>query len=200
MAIQTMAYRAKVLKKFGNHKKGSLIRVTRGLGNGKLGKWIIEATGQVIPNKSYIDLLKQWYDPNCIYSPEEAQAFVRNHPSDTNYLIWCNKWGQRVYVFQGHQGAWKQVKRFRCGTGNIKYGDGSDQGIGFGWKIWDKKKVFQGPQGKQYWNMHYTSAHGNSIHKGPAGKPVTHGCISLNESCVKWIFNNVPINTRVIVY
>ena len=44
MAIQTMAYRAKVLKKFGNHKKGSLIRVTRGLGE-KLGKWIIEATG-----------------------------------------------------------------------------------------------------------------------------------------------------------
>ena len=40
----------------------------------------------------------------------------------------------QAYIFTGSKGHWTLVKTYKCGTGNISYGDGSDQGIGFKWK------------------------------------------------------------------
>lgn len=192
-----MFYWATLKKKIGTHPKGQSVRVFR-MGD---GKWYLRDNA-IVPKKDDMDLTKQVYDPNFKYTNAQAEHWVnsRGFQSDTNFLFWCNKYGQRVYIFQGSKGNWRLVKTYKCGTGNIAHGDGSDQGIGFQWKIWDKKQVFQGPQVKQYWNMHYSSLHGNSIHKGPYGKPSTHGCIALGETAVKWVYNNVPINSRVIVF
>ena len=192
-----MSYTAKLLKAVGGHKKGEKVTVTRN----RQKQWVL-SDGTIVPEKKNLDLLTQIYDPNCVYSKEAAEAYVNREgfASPTGWLFWCNKYGQRVYIFQGSQGHWVLVKTAKCGTGNIKYGDGSDQGVGFSWKIWDKQKVFQGPQAKQYWNMHYSSKYGNSIHKGSTGKPVTHGCIAMGNEAVQWVFNTLPINTRVIVF
>ena len=195
--VFSMFYWAKLKKKISTYAKGQSVRVFR-MGD---GKWYLR-NNAVVPKKADMDLTKQVYDADFKYTKEQAEHWVnsRGFDSPTNYLYWCNKYGQRVYIFQGSKGNWTQIKTYKCGTGNIKYGDGSDQGIGFKWKIWDKKKVFDGPQAKQYWNMHYTSLHGNSIHKGPYGHPSTHGCIAMGETAVKWVFNNIPLNTRVIVF
>lgn len=198
VAVKTMSYTAKLLKNVGSHKKGENVTVTRN----RQKQWIL-TDGTVVKERSgYLDLMTQIYDPNCVYSKEVAEAYVNQggFKSATNWLFWCNKYGQHVYIFQGSQGNWRLVKTAKCGTGSIKNGDGSDQGVNFGWKIWDKNKVFRGPYGNQYWNMHYSSKGGNSIHKGPTGKPSTHGCISMSNTGVQWVFNNVPINTRVIVF
>jgi hypothetical protein len=197
VTVKTMSYKAKLLRKVGNHAKGSTVIVTRDLKK----QWVME-DGTVVKEKSYMDLLTQIYDSNCKYSKETAEAFVNGNgfSSSTGWLFWCSKWCQKVYIFKGSKGKWVLYKTAKCGTGNITYGDGSDQGVGFKWKIWDKEKVFDGPRGKQYWNMHYTSKWGNSIHKGSTGKPVTHGCIAMGDSAVQWVFNNLPINTRVVVY
>lgn len=197
VAVKTMSYKAKLLRKVGNHAKGSTVIVTRDLKK----QWVME-DGTVVKEKSYMDLLTQIYDSNCKYSKETAEAFVNGNgfSSSTGWLFWCSKWCQKVYIFKGSKGKWVLYKTAKCGTGNITYGDGSDQGVGFKWKIWDKEKVFDGPRGKQYWNMHYTSKWGNSIHKGSTGKPSTHGCIALGSSAAKWVFENLPINTRVVVF
>lgn len=197
MKVQTMSYKAKLNRKVGNHAKGSTVTVTRDLKK----QWVM-ADGTIVKEKSYIDLTKQIYDPNCKYSKEVAEAFVNGNgfASSTGWLFWCSKYCQRVYIFKGSKGKWILYKTCKCGTGNIAYGDGSDQGVGFKWKIWDKDKVFDGPRCKQYWNQHYSSKWGNSIHQGGTGKPSTHGCISLGSSSAKWVFDNLPINTRVVVY
>lgn len=197
IAIKTMSYKAKLLRNVGSHKKGETVEVTRD----RQKRWVM-TDGTIVKEKSYMDLTKQLYDPNCVYSKEVAEAWVNQQGFDsaTGWLYWCNKWGQRVYIFQGSKGHWTLVKTAKCGTGNIAYGDGSDQGVGFSWKIWDKNKVYQGPQAKQYWNMHYSSKYGNSIHKGGTGKPSTHGCISMGNTAVQWVYNTLPINTRVIVF
>lgn len=196
-AVKTMSYKAKLLRNIGKHKKGETVTVTRDMKK----QWVM-ADGTVVKEKSYIDLTKQLYDPDCKYSKEVAESFVNRNGfnSATDWLFWCSKWCQRVYIFKGSKGHWILQKTVKCGTGNIEYGDGSDQGVGFKWKIWDKEKVFDGPRGKQYWNMHYSSKWGNCIHKGGTGKPVTHGCISLGNSAVQWVFNTLPINSRVIVF
>lgn len=196
--VKTMEYRAKLLRKVGKYPKGKKVRVTRNLKK----QWVMTADGTVIPQKSYIDLLKQWYDNKCRYDKATAEAFVNSHGwgSETDWLLWCNKWGQRMYFFQGSKGNWVLKRVRRCGTGSIKDGDGSDQGVGTNFKIWDKNKAYQGPRVVQYWNMHYTSLWGNSIHRGTVGKPSTHGCIALKNAAAKWAFNNIPIGSRVIVF
>lgn len=192
-----MSYKAKLLRNVGSHKKDEKVTVTRD----RKKQWVM-TDGTIVKEKSYMDLLTQIYDPNCLYSKEVAEAWVNQQGFDsaTEWLFWCNKYGQRVYIFKGSKGHWVLQKTAKCGTGNIAYGDGSDQGVGFSWKIWDKQKVFQGPRAKQYWNMHYSSKYGNSIHKGGTGKPSTHGCISMGDKAVQWVYNTLPINTRVVVF
>lgn len=197
VVVKTMSYKAKLLKNIGKHKKGETVTVTRDFKK----QWVM-TDGTIIPKKSDMDLTKQIYDASCKYSKVVAENFVnsRGYSSSTNWLFWCNKYGQRVYIFKGSKGKWVLQKVYKCGTGNISYGDGSDQGVGFAWKIYNKQKVFKGLRGNQYWNMHYSSPGGNSIHKGTTGKPSTHGCIALGSSASQWAFNNLPINTKVIVF
>lgn len=196
--VVTMSYKAKLLKDVSRgYKKGQTVVVTRDLKK----NWVLR-DGTVIPDKSYINLTKQLYNPECRYRKAEAEEWVneRGYKSATEWLFWCNKWGQRVYIFKGSKGKWVLQKVFKCGTGNIEFGDGSDQGVGFAWKIFDKKKAFEGPRGIQFYNQHYTSLYGNSIHKGTTGKPSTHGCIALGRKASIWAFENLPIGTKVIVY
>lgn len=196
--VKTMEYKAKLLKAVEGHAKGTKVRVTRD----RQKRWVITTDGIVVPKKSYIDLQKQWYDNTVRYDKATAEAWINatGVKSETEWLFWANKWGQRAYIFRGSKGAWALQKVVKCGTGNIAYGDGSDQGVGFGWKIYDKCKAYQGPQAVQYYNQHYSSAWGNSIHKGPAGYPCTHGCISLKKSAAIWVYNNLPVDTRVVVF
>jgi hypothetical protein len=198
--VKTMSYKAKVLKKIGQYAKGSTVVVTRDFDK----NWVLPDGTKVAKDKrsTYFDLTKQIYDPDYKYSAEVAEAFINNKKtgSATDYLFWCNKYGQRVYIFKGSKRNWKLLKTYKCGTGNIADGDGSDQGVSFGWKIWDKDKAFQGPRTIQHYNMHYTSLWGNSIHQGTVGKPSTHGCIALAKTAAVWCFDNLPLNTRVVVW
>lgn len=195
--IKTMEYMAKLKKKIGNHKKGESVRVTRD----RKKHWVMY-DGTVVAEKSDMDLTKQYYDTNCKYSKAAVEAWVNQEgfKSATDWLFWCSKWCQKVYIFERINNYWVLRKTYKCGTGNITYGDNCDQGISFSWKIWDKEKAFKGPRGTQYWNMHYSSKYGNSIHKGSTGKPCTHGCISMGNTAIQWVYNNLPLNTRVIVY
>lgn len=196
--VRTMGYKAKVLKAFGSYKKGKEIVVTIN----RKKKWVVVENNTVVPARNYIDLKTQNYDPKCEYSKEIAEKWVNDEgfTSSTDWLFWANKYGQRAYIFKGKKGKWVLEKTYKCGTGSIKDGDLSDPGVYFGAKIYNKQKEFKGPRGTQYWNMHYSSAGGNSIHVGTVGKPSTHGCIALASSAAKWAFVNLPINTRVILY
>ena len=196
--VRTMSYKAKLRKKIGSHKKGETVEVTRD----RQKRWLM-MDGTVVPNKSDIDLLTQIYDNTCKYPRTIAEEWVNTQgfSSKTEWLYWCNKYGQRVYIFKGKKGAWSLLKTFKCGTGNIEYGDGADQGVYFKAKIYDKQKQFVNSSGQiLYWNMHYSSLHGNCIHKGGTGKPCTHGCISMGNNAVQWVYNNLPIDTKVIVF
>lgn len=195
--FRTMAYKATLKRAVGPYKKGKEIVVTRN----KKKEWIMESNGTKIPAKDYMDLTKQYYITGFKFTAEQAAEFMKGYDSPTGWLIWCNKHTQTLYVLKGKKGAWVCQKRYKCGTGNIANGDNADQGVGFSWKIYDKQEKYKTPSGGiQYWNMHYSSPGGNSIHRGPVGKPSTHGCIALADKAVQWVFKNVPIGTKVVVY
>src|SRR5213075_1630366 len=37
-------------------------------------------------------------------------------------------------------------------------------------------------------------------YKDSIGKAVTHGCIRLSDEDIAWLYDNVPVGTRVIIY
>ena len=196
--IESMYYKAKLKKAVGKHKKGEKVTVYRNLKK----EWLL-SDGTIIPTrKDYLDLTKQVYNTDCKYSAADAERWVNRYgfSSKTEYLFWCSKYCQKVYIFKGKKGEWQLIKTAKCGTGNITYGDPSDQGIGFKWKIYNKFKTYQSERGLLKWLMHYSSAYGNAIHYGSVGKPCTHGCISLSSSTSKWAYETLPLNTKVIVY
>lgn len=197
-AVRTMSYKAKLKRDIGKHKKGETVTVTINRDR----QWVM-SDGTVIKERSYMDLTKQIYDSNCKYSKEVAEAWVNSNGfnSETGWLFWANKYGQRVYIFKGIKGHWVLQKTYRCGTGTIADGDLGDPGLYFNAKIYDHHRTYPATRGGtlQYF-MHYSSAHGNGIHYGGVGKPSTHGCISLSMDPVKWVYSNLPLKTRVILY
>lgn len=195
--VQTMSYMAKLKRKIGHHSKNSIVKVTID----RKKRWVMY-DGCVVTNRTYMDLITQIYDKKKKYTKEEAENWVNSEgfSSKTEWLYWANKYGQYVYIFKGSKGSWVLQKTFKCGTGTIADGDGGDPGVYFSAQIYDKQKEFKGPRGILYWNMHYSSKHGNSIHKGATGKPSTHGCIAMGDIGVQWVYNNLPIGTRVILY
>ena len=200
--VKTMFYKAKLLKNVGKHKKGDTVKVYRERKGSGDWIWVLGDGTEIPKREGYLDLTKQIYDPDCKYSKAVAEAWVNEHnfKSETKWLFWANKWGQRVYIFKGENHKWVLQKTYKCGTGTIADGDGGDPGVGYAFKIYDKQKAFPGPRVTQYWNMHYSSPWGNSIHKGTVGKPSTHGCIALRETAAKWCFENLPLNTKVILF
>ena len=159
--------------------------------------------GTVIKERSYMDLTKQIYDSSFKYSAAAAEAWVNSEgfASETNWLFWANKYSMKVYIFKGSKGNWKLQKTYKCGTGSIKDGDLGDPGAYFNGKIYDHHRTYPATRGGtlQYF-MHYSSPSGNGIHYGTVGKPSTHGCIALAMEPVKWVYNNLPTKTKVILY
>ena len=196
--IRTMSYKAKLKRKIGGHEKGSTVTVTRN----RQKQWIM-SDGTVVPDKDYLDLTKQIYDPTWRLSSDAANQWVNEQgfSSDTDWLFWCNKYGQRVYIFKGSKGKWVLKKTYKVGTGTIADGDLGDPGLYFNGKIYDHHRTYPASRGGtlQYF-MHYSSPNGNGIHYGIVGKPSTHGCIALAMNPVKWVYSNLPLNTRVILY
>ena len=67
--VVTMSYKAKLLKDVSRgYKKGQTVVVTRDLKK----NWVLR-DGTVIPDKSYINLTKQLYNPECRYRKAEAE-------------------------------------------------------------------------------------------------------------------------------
>lgn len=210
--VTSMIYKIKFKKKQNltsdkgmkvTYKKGDTAKATKKVKGG----WVVllsDGSKASVKRTSFI-FKKQYTDMSKKYDKATAESFINSlgTKSDTEYLFWCNKYTQYVYIFKGKAKAWTLVKRFHCTTGSIAKGQGSDTKQSFSKKIYDKNKVFKGPYGNQYYNMHFSSLHGNSIHKRAGAKnglPLTHGCIGMAKTGIMWVFNNVPINTRVVVF
>lgn len=129
-----------------------------------------------------------------------------NLASATPYLVYVNLLDQKTYIFKGNKNAWQLEKSFLCSTG-VK---GSDTPKGI-FNVQNKGDWFFSEkynQGAKYW----VGFKGNYLfHSYPfdktktkvlddtLGKPSSHGCIRLKTEDAKWLFNNLPTNTKVII-
>ena len=144
---------------------------------------------------------------------DDLDQKVQSKSSDTRYLIAIKRSTYEVRVYTGSKNDWTRAKSFKCAIGMAatptKTGTYtiSDKGV---------KKTFVAPDGTptRYWYWcYYTGTHG--IHSGlyydggpndgkdydtRVGVKSTNGGIRVDYSNARWIYNNVPVNTTVVVY
>lgn len=129
-----------------------------------------------------------------------------NIESNTSYLINVNLDNQKTYIYKGKADKWKLVRTFACSTGI----SGEDTPSG-SFTIKEKGDWFfsdKYEQGGKYW----TQITGDILfHSVPfardkttvldytMNKPSSHGCIRLSIDDAKWIYTNIPKDSKVII-
>ena len=126
--------------------------------------------------------------------------------SDSPYLVHVNLKNQYTYVYKGSKNNWNLEKKFLCSTGT----EGKETPTGI-YTTKSKGDWFYEPkykQGGKYW---VTFMDAYMFHSLPfakdkktvvdetLGTPASHGCIRLSIEDAKWIYDNVPIGSKLII-
>lgn len=141
------------------------------------------------------------------YTPSVKEAWVnRNgYSSQTKYLIWCNLYTQRVNIFTGSQGNWKLVYSCQCASGanntptpqkvcKILY---KSNKWNFGAYYVHHISVFDSTRGFHSMLYRYDSY---TLYSTVMGRPASHGCVRVPDEGIYYIWNNVPVNSTVVIY
>lgn len=124
----------------------------------------------------------------------------------TGYLTFVNLDEQKVFVYTGQSRDWTLVRSFECSSG-IK---GEETPIG-NFFVENRGEDFYSEdydQGAKYWvgfvgnylfhSLPYDKEF-TQIVDPTIGEPASHGCIRLKEEDSKWLYENLPQGSRVII-
>lgn len=123
--------------------------------------------------------------------------------SDTPYLIWVSKANFTVNLFKKQDGKWNLTNEFPCSigapstptvTGQYKYHQYQDK--------WQYSGYYVGPIMRFYrgYALHSTLVNNNGTDRdGRVGEMISHGCVRMKPADIRWLADNVPINTTVYV-
>ena len=123
--------------------------------------------------------------------------------SRTGWLIYVDKSDYRVRVYQGQQYQWREVKSYPCAigapgtptiTGQFEYMSKES--------IWPYNGYYVGPIMRFYngYALHSTLRYyGGGEYDGRVGVQISHGCIRLHPEDITWMWNNIPLYTKVYI-
>lgn len=124
--------------------------------------------------------------------------------SSTQYLILVNRSTHKVGVFSGWQGNWRYVNYWDCSDGAP-----STPTVEGRFTVGIRGYYFDSGASRCYW---YTQFKGNylfhsvlynkngTLRDGRLGMALSHGCVRLDINNAKWIYDNIPAGTTVVVY
>ena len=130
---------------------------------------------------------------------------AQSYSSKTNWLILVDTKSNHVGIYNGKKNNWQEKKYWSCTTGAK-----STPTVKGEYTVKSKGKSF----GSGYTCWYYTQFYGNylfhsvlynpgsmtSIQDGRLGINASHGCVRLSLSNAKWIYDNIPRNTKVVIY
>ncbi len=148
------------------------------------------------------DDLKMYY--NNITSEKINTLSIK---SNTPYLLFISIEDQKIYVYKNNNNNWEMEKEFKCASGE----EGTETPIGI-FKTGARGTWFHSAKfnkGAKY----YTQFDGEFlIHSVPyytdrfrvweknLDRPMSHGCVRTDTEDAKWIYENIPYGTKVIIY
>ncbi|MCF2681359.1 L,D-transpeptidase family protein [Faecalicatena contorta] len=131
-------------------------------------------------------------------------ARIWSYSSSTQYLLAVDCNAHKVGVFKGSQGNWSNIHFWDCANGAPS--TPTKKGV---FTIGIRGYYFDSGSSRCFW---YTQFSGNylfhtilcnkdgSIRDGRVGMALSHGCVRLQIPNAKWIYDNIPKGTKVVVY
>ncbi|CUQ19901.1 L,D-transpeptidase [Clostridium baratii] len=126
--------------------------------------------------------------------------------SSSNYLLYVDTNSQLTHIYKGSSNNWSLFKSLKCSTG--KEGSETPSGV---YTIknrdtWFFSKKFN--QGGKYWvqfdgdylfhSLPFAEDQ-KTIVDYTLGEPASHGCIRLSLEDSKWLYDNIPTDTKLII-
>lgn len=144
-------------------------------------------------------------DYKNFYSDMTKFVNENNIESPTNYLIVTDLQNKYTYIFNKDNGTWKQLYKWICTVGKPStptitgtfYISGRKPS--FGTYEYSVKYATRIKDGYYYHSIIYDST-GSYIIDPRLGEAISHGCIRLEIDNAKWIYENIPDATTVIIY
>ena len=148
----------------------------------------------------------RYYTQTRKSSGPDAAMYARAHmySSPTQYIIMVDGKTHRVGIYQGSRGFWTCVKYWACGDG--KPSTPTVRGV---FSVGNRGYYFNSGAYRCFW---WTQFYGDylfhsvlcwpngSIADGRVGMGLSHGCVRLEMPNCKWIYDNIPRGTTVVVY
>ena len=137
---------------------------------------------------------------------ERALDWVRQEGSETDYCLAVDVTAKRTIVMQRNGDDWKVVKYWICSTGAPESptltGVYQVEGRGYSFGDYEGYTCYYYTQ---YWGpylFHSIKYEPGTfdVQDGRLGEEVSEGCVRLSLENAKWIYDNIPWATRVIVY
>lgn len=146
---------------------------------------------------------------------------AQGYSSDTNYLILVNKDEYKVCIYKGRKNGWAKVKEWYCTHGGSNTPNGTwrlddhvtKRSARYGWAVFDYSSAafathisagnyFHSILYEKYIGEYYPNT--NPYSEEPMDpnlkKDYSHGCVRLETQNAEWIWDNVPLGTKVVVY
>lgn len=126
------------------------------------------------------------------------------YSSTTPYLILVNRGEHKVGIFQGWQGNWNCIQYWDCTTGAPS--TPTVTGI---FKVGAKGYYFDSFGVRCFWYTQFYNDYlfhsvcynkNGTLYDGRLGMSLSHGCVRLDINNAKWIYDNIPTGTTVVVY
>lgn len=156
-----------------------------------------------LPQTGVCDALTMYY----VYAYDghvDNQNDVQGYYSATNYLIYVNATTNRLYVYTGSIWNWNLLYNWECATGtSVDPTTTGEFTTNFrGYSFGDNEYTcyyftsFNGP-----YYMHSTLYHAGTWSDLDArlGMNLSHGCVRMDTQNAQWIYNNIPLGTKVVV-
>lgn len=126
------------------------------------------------------------------------------YSSLTPYLILVNRGEHKVGVFQGWQGNWNCIQYWDCANGKA-----STPTVGGVFQIGSRGYYFDSGGSRCYWWTQFCGDYlfhsvlyniNGTLQDGRVGMALSHGCVRLQIENAKWIYDNIPSGSTVVVY
>ena len=122
------------------------------------------------------------------------------YASNTRYLILVDTTANRVGIYSGSVGKWNEVTTGAKSTPTVKGTftvQGKGKSFGSGYTCWYYTQFYGN---YLFHSVLYKQGSMSVIIDGRLGINASHGCVRLNINNAKWIYDNIPRGTKVVVY
>ncbi len=157
-----------------------------------------------LPDRSFVycDSTGVYREDNIYYS--DWIALANEYSSVTGWLILVDTWSNHVVIFSGMKGAWVVEQYWQCTSGAPSSPTVKGQFVigsrglsfGHGYTCWYWTQFYGN---YLFHSVKYNPGSMTSIQDGRLGVNASAGCVRLEISNAKWIYDYIPSGTKVVV-